>query len=977
MKKLFSIILLFSLLINIIPPQYAAADESEILPVSDSQFIENTDSENMTVYGYLPIGSQYTNKKHALDPPIYIKGESKLTAPPDNWAMGATLGNFGGYLIYKLNEPLQNNPANPYGVDFIVYGNGQGTQRYAEPASIWVAQDKDADGKPDIWYELAGSTHYEKDTLWNYSITYTNSGTGTAYETSDGKTGVFENYQYPDADIYADFGTEINPEEMTLYDTLIDENITPIFGYGDVHPNDAGDIETPLNPYRSGPLFGDKFSNDFNSEYHGRSRGDAMDISWAVDSSGNPVTLDEISFIKLVNSSFVQRSDLGEKSAEITNVVPLYDNAGKEPVGKTQNLDSIIISDGGGEQVFSFEDGKYSYEIKLSDITECRLKIPENSPENVYINNTRAGLPEYSLSNAKQIRKGVYMVRIIAQEGEAEPVLYYLTFTDESAAEDEIRINYNANGGEIFGEEFASKYYSAESFGESLPTPAKNQCKFLGWYDGDKEYTVIDESIPNNITLTAKWETDNNTNNKSKIKVSFRLIGATLSPSGNIDRGRGIYDSEYVTWIPTDQYSLKKGSSVYDLFCLAADNAGIKYDSDNNYINNIKAPSVLGSYRLSEFTNGRRSGWMYTVNGIHTAKAFNEYILKNGDEVIWHYVNDYAYDVSDWGGENSSSLGNKSTWDKWLDAKDAEPEDYSENKKKSDDYSKILTVGKGGSVYPDNLKSYIGKDVVFTITPDNGYIIKSITADGKKAEISNRYIYENLKKTSRIEIEFEPEPKTTPEPNTPIPKTPEPTPAKNEINTQEKPKKSINFIDVPDNHWAAEYIYYLAEKGIISGRNENLFVPDDAVTRAEFIKILANLSGADTKGKTEALEKFEDIDINSWYAPAVLWAAENGIINGIDGSHFAPNEKITREQTAVIIARYISLLNKEYTEKIPDSAHDFNDEDKISDYALSAVHKMKNQGIINGRENNMFRPQAFLTRAETAKIAVLLDSHLK
>ena len=158
------------------------------------------------------------------------------------------------------------------------------------------------------------------------------------------------------------------------------------------------------------------------------------------------------------------------------------------------------------------------------------------------------------------------------------------------------------------------------------------------------------------------------------IKVKFRFVGATKSPSGNYD-AKTNKDSQYVTWIATRTYSLKDGSSVGDLLQLAIKESGIKtVGQNNNYVSGVYAPDILGNYYLAEFTNGTRSGWMYTVNDKHPGVGLNGYYLKDGDRVIWHYINDYSYEVSDWFDDSVyPNLGNASTWDPWLKVPDVDP----------------------------------------------------------------------------------------------------------------------------------------------------------------------------------------------------------------------------------------------------------------------------------------------------------------
>mgnify|MGYP000898254350 FL=1 len=156
------------------------------------------------------------------------------------------------------------------------------------------------------------------------------------------------------------------------------------------------------------------------------------------------------------------------------------------------------------------------------------------------------------------------------------------------------------------------------------------------------------------------------------ISVKFALIGSTRS-DGDIDLGdkstlyRG---ASYVRWIGLTEYEMAKGATVLELFDRALKEAGIPYTirSMNNYVDSIKG--------LAEFTNGPRSGWMYTVgkrdngsDGSHPNLGLREYVLSDGEVIIWHYVNDYSYEVHDWFDEPGyPSLGDGTYYNSWLKA---------------------------------------------------------------------------------------------------------------------------------------------------------------------------------------------------------------------------------------------------------------------------------------------------------------------
>ena len=135
------------------------------------------------------------------------------------------------------------------------------------------------------------------------------------------------------------------------------------------------------------------------------------------------------------------------------------------------------------------------------------------------------------------------------------------------------------------------------------------------------------------------------------IFVKFALIGSTRS-NDDVDLGNEalLYrGASYETWIGLSKYEMAEGATVLELFDRALKQAKIPYTikAMNNYVDSING--------LSEGTNGSRSGWMYTVgkkdngsDGLHPDLGLREYVLNDGDVIIWHYVNDYSYEVHDW-----------------------------------------------------------------------------------------------------------------------------------------------------------------------------------------------------------------------------------------------------------------------------------------------------------------------------------------
>lgn len=169
------------------------------------------------------------------------------------------------------------------------------------------------------------------------------------------------------------------------------------------------------------------------------------------------------------------------------------------------------------------------------------------------------------------------------------------------------------------------------------------------------------------------------------------------------------------------------------------------------------------------------------------------------------------------------------------------------------------------------------------------------------------------------------------------------------------------FVDLENVQWAEESIIALANMGIVSGRGNNNFAPNDYVTRAEFLKMLM---GALNMATSNADVNFADVPANHWAASYVAAAVNNGVANGVTATEFAPDGFVTREMAAAFSAR---AMTKSGVGLTLDSAA-FSDEAYVSDWAKDAVSGLKNAGILTGSGDNMFNPKDNLTRAQAAKV---------
>lgn len=410
------------------------------------------------------------------------------------------------------------------------------------------------------------------------------------------------------------------------------------------------------------------------------------------------------------------------------------------------------------------------------------------------------------------------------------------------------------------------------------------------------------------------------------IEVTFRLIGA-LEATQDVDLTTDSYLPEYVTWVPTKTYALQENATVYDLFTEAMSDAGLRYiGAESNYVSTIYAPSCLGGYTLSEFTNGKKSGWMYTVNGTHPNQGLKNWTLNDNDVVVWHYVNDYSHEVADWFNDpNYPSLGNGTYYNGWLRAADISPEQYV-----NELLGKILKVGKNGTVEPKLTFQHIGKSVTFTFKPDTGYKVKDVKVNGKSVGAVKTYTIDKLTVSTRIEVEF----------------------------TNGK----LPFTDVRESDWFYEDVAFAYENGLFAGTSDTTFSPNASMTRAMLVTVLYRLEG---QPAVNGRSGFADVQYNGYYEDAVTWAADNGIVNGTSTTTFSPNANVTREQMAAILYRYAQ--HKKYNTAASSGLNGFTDHASVSGYAAASLEWAVAEKLVNGSAGKLM-PTGNATRAQVAAI---------
>lgn len=195
---------------------------------------------------------------------------------------------------------------------------------------------------------------------------------------------------------------------------------------------------------------------------------------------------------------------------------------------------------------------------------------------------------------------------------------------------------------------------------------------------------------------------------------------------------------------------------------------------------------------------------------------------------------------------------------------------------------------------------------------------------------------------------------TEPEPDVPEDKTPE-TP---DVPKEDEPVVyDISFSDVTEDKWFYEYVSFLAGRGIINGYEDGTFLPQNSITRAEFVKLLAMTMGYELTSTDE----FEDVKSTDWFYTHVSAAVANGVIDKQDYKDgFKPNEKITRKEVAKLVVKAIGAQTGKYATPYVDT----DDENVVALYAQCLM-----QGTVDdATSNRYFFPDSDITRAEISTV---------
>ena len=248
------------------------------------------------------------------------------------------------------------------------------------------------------------------------------------------------------------------------------------------------------------------------------------------------------------------------------------------------------------------------------------------------------------------------------------------------------------------------------------------------------------------------------------------------------------------------------------------------------------------------------------------------------------------------------------------------------------DVKVITNDGGSASVSQNRVRS--GNSVTVTVLPEDGYEIASITVNGEYFGNAEKSTIAKITQNTDIVVTF-------------------------------APKWKNPFTDVTNSDWFYDNVIWVNQNGWMNGTSEHTFEPQTNVTRAMMVTILYRAEGEPAVNKSIP---FADVDANEYYANAVAWAKQNGIVNGVTENEFAPDDNITREQIAAIMLRYATYKGCDVRVGENTNILSYTDAESVSEYAIPAVQYAVGSGLMKGKSETTINPLDYATRAEMAAI---------
>ena len=255
-----------------------------------------------------------------------------------------------------------------------------------------------------------------------------------------------------------------------------------------------------------------------------------------------------------------------------------------------------------------------------------------------------------------------------------------------------------------------------------------------------------------------------------------------------------------------------------------------------------------------------------------------------------------------------------------------------------------ITIGamENGTVTANPTAAKAGATVTLTATPDEGYALSTLTVTDRFGDA--------VRVTEQADGTY-----TFTMPNGQV------TVNATFVETEEPVAEP--FVDVAEGDWFYDAVVYAYQNELMDGVGGNRFAPNSETTRAQLVTILYRLEG---QPAVSGDLPFTDVETGIWYTDAILWAAQNNIVNGVSDTEFAPGDDLTRQQLVTILYRYAE--SKGYDVSASADLSGYPDADQVQDYAQPAMAWAVAENIIQGMEDGTLKPAGNASRAQIATI---------
>ena len=256
-----------------------------------------------------------------------------------------------------------------------------------------------------------------------------------------------------------------------------------------------------------------------------------------------------------------------------------------------------------------------------------------------------------------------------------------------------------------------------------------------------------------------------------------------------------------------------------------------------------------------------------------------------------------------------------------------------------------ITIGdmENGTVTANPTAAKAGATVTLTPVPDEGYALSTLTVTDRFGDAVR--VTENSDGTYTF---------TMPNGQVTVTAT---------FVQVEEPAPTEPFVDVNEGDWFYDAVVYAYQNELMDGVGGNRFAPNSETTRAQLVTILYRLEG---EPAVSGDLPFTDVEAGIWYTDAILWAAQNNIVNGVNDTEFAPGDDLTRQQLVTILYRYAE--SKGYDVSASADLSGYPDAGQVQDYAQPAMAWAVAENIIQGMEDGTLKPAGNASRAQIATI---------